>query len=119
MPLLGFKREHIEPIRKGWKRQTIRKVRKYPIQPGEILLMWTGLRTKNTEKIGQYICRSVTPIEIHVSGYIMDSETAIDADDHYLLNRFANLDGFKTWEDLVRFFEGYYELPFEGVVICW
>jgi len=109
----------MKPIRQGRKRQTIRKVRKYPIQPGEILCMWVGLRTKNTEKIGQYICKSVTPVEIHVSGYILDGgdgEAVIHPDE---LTQFANADGFETWQDLVQFFGGYYELPFEGVLITW
>jgi len=45
-----------DPILSGRKRQTIRKLRKYPIMVGDRLHLYWKLRTKDCEKLGEAIC---------------------------------------------------------------
>jgi hypothetical protein len=51
--LLGFKKRFVEPINKGTKIHTFREEPKRMPKPGEILHMYTGLRTKHCELIGK------------------------------------------------------------------
>jgi len=55
MPLLGFT-VFKEKILNETKRQTIRKLRKRPIQEGDILHLYWKLRTKQCEKLGHAFC---------------------------------------------------------------
>lgn len=116
MPIYHFQRHHIELIRQGIKRQTIRKRRKIPTEPGDNLYLWTDYHQGNTEKIGEYVCKSVTPVVIHDLAFEMNDQLEKSAP---RLTVFANLDGFSTWQDLALFFGGFYGLPFEGEIICW
>jgi len=55
MPLIGFTvfKEKIQNLE---KRQTIRKLRKYPIKVGDTLYLYWKLRTKQCEKLGHAFC---------------------------------------------------------------
>jgi hypothetical protein len=59
MPALNFKKCFAPRIKSGMKRQTIRAHRKNPIERGDMLYLYTGLRTKNCEKLGTAVCRDV------------------------------------------------------------
>ena len=64
MPALNFKLQFAEAVRNKTKRQTIRKLRVVPIRLGDTLYLYTGMRTKSCEKIGETFCRAAVPILI-------------------------------------------------------
>lgn len=122
MALLGFKKRFADKIRNGSKRQTIRALRKYPIRNGETLYLYTGLRTKYTEKLREVICKGVHSItivfnsafnKILVDGVEMNS---LDA-----LNDFAKRDGFRDWFDMREFWRENHpgKYYFKGILIKW
>jgi uncharacterized protein YqfB (UPF0267 family) len=58
--LLGFKQRFVEPILSGRKTQTIRNPRKIRPKVGEVMHMYTGLRTKYCK----FICNNHKLISI-------------------------------------------------------
>jgi hypothetical protein len=112
MPALSFSvfRDKIES---GEKRQTIRAVRKNPIKEGDkLFLFWKQQSPKDCEKLGEATCISVKPIKISYGAVYCNIPMAS-------LEAFAIADGFDNWDDLVKYFEKNYGLPFEGVLIQW
>jgi hypothetical protein len=130
----NFKARFIEPIRAGTKRQTIRAERlgrSRHARPGEVLQIYTALRTKRTELLGYATCVRVRSIRFEFSAcrnigesriYISGGEgmpwrrfcpTSLDA--------FARRDGFEDWGELREFWalehDGVRE--FEGALIEW
>ena len=63
MPLLGFKEQFAEKILDGTKKHTMRNPRKIPIQAGDTLYMYTGLRTKDCKHICNKTCVRVAKIQ--------------------------------------------------------
>lgn len=64
MPLLGFSIFR-EKIQDGTKKQTIRKMRKYPIKKGDKLYLWWNQSNTQREKLGEAICTEAMTIQIH------------------------------------------------------
>jgi len=117
MALYGFRERFAPAIEDGSKRQTIRARRKdkrVP-KPGEILHLYTGLRTKQCRKLGMSPCLDVRNVMI--------DNIAVSIDGEYLSgmarNKFAIADGFGSWEEMRTFFDLEHGLPFEGHVIRW
>lgn len=136
MVAYGFKKQFVDPILSGLgyyeyingmiprpKRQTIRAIgKRRHARPGEILQLYTAMRTKQCEKIGDARCVSVDPIRIK-----------IPLDDAWLwvqvandpagpaTDAFAQTDGFESVEDMWLFWRK--EHPdarlFKGVLIQW
>jgi hypothetical protein len=120
MALLGFKQRFADLVKNGTKRQTIRNDRKYPIQPGETLYLYWGLRTKLATKLGQHPCLEVHKININAKGVKIGNEKRLTT--LVALNRFAFLDGFKDWEEMQRWWKlthGPKCFPFNGILIKW
>lgn len=118
MPALSFSIAK-DKIISGAKRQTIRSVRKNPIKEGDkLFLYWKQQSPKDCEKLGETTCTAITPIVIEDTGYLVfdhkDKVPEFSGNDE-----FAIADGFKDWDDLVKYFEKNYGLPFEGVLIQW
>lgn len=70
MALLGFKRFLVPMITRGdpwWKLGTNRLLRKKPPQRGEVLFMYTGLRTKQCEYLGVTLCSCEYKFWMHLS----------------------------------------------------
>ena len=70
MSLLGFKRFLVPMITRGepwWKLGTNRALRKNPIQKGDILHFYTGLRTKSCEYLGVTLCSCQYKFMMHLS----------------------------------------------------
>jgi hypothetical protein len=61
MPLLGFT-VFKEEVRNGIKRQSIRKLRKYPIKVGDKLWMYWHTRQKDCEFLREDLCTQVMTI---------------------------------------------------------
>jgi hypothetical protein len=132
MAALNFKGMFVDPIEDGSKKQTIRAFRKYPIEPGERLFLYTGMRTKNCKKIGEAICSEIWLITIkgdtQFSFGPLDKIILMSPDENIRwefnttrqLNAFAKKDGFTGWVDMKEWWSGVYGLvAFQGVLIKW
>lgn len=119
MPAYNFKKQFVPMIIDGQKPHTIRKRRKRPTKVGDVLKMFTGMRTKNCFQFAQAVCTHVEPVIIYPSvGKIMvDGAFMTDAE----VNRLARRDGFESTKDFFMFFEttyGDYELD-DFEIIWW
>jgi len=115
MPAYNFKQQFAEAVESGAKRQTLRRPRKRPTQPGDRLRLYTGQRTKSCRLLREVTCTQVLPIHldrdsVRVSGMRL-SETA--------LTWLALADGFENGEQLLAFFDRLYGLPVGLELIAW
>lgn len=115
MPAINFKKQFAELIESGEKRQTIRPLRKRPIKPGETLFLYTGLRTKQSRKLKEVVCKNVSPVIIG-PGWIELNERMLDMKETYEV---ARRDGFIKLLSFFNFFRKQYGSPFYGVLIQW
>jgi len=117
MPAYNFQERFAPDVESGVKGQTVRPKRKRPTKAGDILYLYTGMRTKKCRKLKEARCLLVTDIEIDVGGIDWKGQMMMvgspNADD------FARADGFSDSEEMIWFFEDTYELPFRGEVIQW
>lgn len=129
MVALNFKAEFVDLIDGGKKTRTIRQVRKAGNpKRGDVMQLYTGMRTKKCEKIRDVTCTRVRPVEIDHIQIKLDGVTLWTGDapayqggpdaEHYE-GDFARADGFGSFADLVEFFEKQYGLPFKGQLIEW
>lgn len=121
MPLLGFKKEFVEQVVSGKKRQTIRAMRKRSFQEGDILYMYTGLRTKHCKKLFERKCLSVMNIRMYKNGDVSffisgNLDTVLSIKEKESL---AKRDGFKSFDKMYQFFEKNHGFPFCGQIIGW
>ena len=102
MPLLVFKKCWAPAVESGEKRHTIRARRKNGKDPraGQILYMWTGLRSKKSRKLREEVCTSSEPIQIEWDSVVVAGQL-LDADQEEQL---AIADGFDTLTDFREFF---------------
>lgn len=145
MPAYSFKKRFVEPIRVGLnlppsveafaagmdkfgnvtrplpKRQTIRAIgKRRHARPGETLQLYTAMRTKQCEKIGEATCTEVVPIEIFVGRHDMVIRSGRDRITGDLVDAFARLDGFFNRVDMHAFWLKEHGLgEFKGVLIRW
>ena len=120
MPAYNFHKRFAADVEAGRKRQTIRRKRKRPTKPGDVLYLYTGQRTKQCRKLGEAVCESVVPILImglyNITLYPEDNERrrALGGPE---IDRLALDDGFASASGLERFF--WKELPFKGEIVRW
>ena len=120
MPAYNFKERFAADVEAGRKRQTIRRKRKRPTKPGDVLYLYVGMRTKRCRKLGEATCKSVEPILImglyNITLYPEDNERrrALSGPE---IDQLALDDGFASAAELERFF--WKELPFKGEIIRW
>ena len=107
MPAYSFKARFVSDIEKGIKRQTIRPRRKRPTRPGDILYLFTGMRTKACRKLCNALCRDVLPIDIFEDVVVLNGQE-LEGLAHLAL---AKADGFETIEVFHGFFRRQYGLP--------
>lgn len=121
MVAYSFKRRFVEPIRAGRKAQTIRADRKRHARAGELLQLYTGMRTVQCGLIGLARCSSVEPVRIipGSGGGVVLREGLLTGP--IGLNAFAAADGFANWSE----FSDFWDLNhpgvgvFMGVLIKW
>lgn len=124
MPAYNFKKQFASLVESGQKRQTIRKTAKRA-KRGAKAYFYTGQRTAHCRKIGEGTITSVRPIEIgrHACGEPYASITELDGRHthfaHYMLDLFAQDDGFASGEEMAAWFEAQYGLPFTGYLHEW
>lgn len=102
------------------KRQTIRAIgKRRHARPGETLQLYTAMRTKQCEKIGDARCVSVEPIEMMVDSFsifpkVAGEKIGVRIDD------FAQADGFLQAHDMHAFWlKEHGPGLFKGVLIKW
>jgi hypothetical protein len=109
----------------GPKRQTIRAIgKRRHARSGELLQLYTGMRTRQCKLIGYARCTEVLIIVIAFGKTPNSTIISIDEHARYMgtgLTTFARLDGFSDWDDMLSFWEKEHgtEQPFRGVLIKW
>lgn len=124
MPAYNFKRQFAPLVKNGTKRTTIRVPRQRPTQVGETLHLYTGMRTKQCEKLGTYRCIGVEPIIIYSSfgGIARGREVVEWSDDLSIpeIEQLAAADGFPDAGKFFEFFRTTYGLePLYMELITW
>lgn len=115
MPLLNFYKQFKDLVKYGLKTQTIRKKRIHPIKIGDKLYLYSGLRTKDVERLGEAICIDINQIKIDYRIVFYD-----EVDLRYReLEEFIKKDGLNEIEDFFLWFKSHYGNYFNGVVIKW
>lgn len=122
MVAYSFKTRFAEAIVAGTKRQTVRANRKRHARPGEMLQLFTGMRTRQCRKIVEVKCRHVRSIAISVGPEKID---ALEVESWPFittegLEAFARQDGFASLADMHAFWLAEHGVGlFEGVLILW
>ena len=122
MPGLNFHKRFADNVESGRKRQTIRAFRVIPIKPGDMLYLYTGLRTKYARKLGQYPAKSVELIHMHFNtkndDVVILKETVYSTQTE--LDQFAQADGFDDWQDLKAWWKKTHNKKvFKGTLTKW
>jgi len=117
MPALNFKKQFVEEILSGEKKQTIRAMRKRPFKVGDRLYLYTGMRTKQCKKIGEAVCTKVEHIKIYYKNDILNVKLKGRILSFDELNYFAVYDGFNGVFGFIGFFKDI--TPFSGQIIYW
>jgi hypothetical protein len=118
MPAFNFKKQFADLVEKKIKRQIIRAKRADGRNPhvGDILYLYTGMRTKGCRKLGESICKSVEQITIYESGIVIDGKWITSCEEEL---KFVYADGFDNAYDFFGFFNKEHGLPFEGLLYKW
>lgn len=122
MVAYNFQTRFADPIKRGEKSHTIRKHgKRRHARPGEALQLYTGMRTRNCQKILKVdpVCVFCESIDIDVGPFAI---TAIcvggqPVDD---LEAFAIADGFASLDDMHAFWLDFHGIGiFQGAMIGW
>lgn len=132
MPAYDFQSRFAALVECGWKRQTIRKVRKGKGQnatPGCTLYLYTGQRTQLVRPLMITKCESVNPIMldgecVQTLEYPINAQTGKPSTElgYFQLHAcepFVYAEGFNDWDEMMAWFEKTGGLPFDGVLIKW
>lgn len=128
MGLYNFQSRFVPKILAGEKTHTIRGDRAYPDVVGDIMHLYTGLRTKKARLLMRRECVKVEPIAITRETAVVDPPSGdawevvnvIIGDERLSpdeCNAFARRDGFESFGDMMEFWRG--RLPFYGCVYHW
>ena len=118
MVAYNFKARFAPLVASGAKTQTIRPPRsaKSPhAHPGDVLQLYTGLRTKAAKKIvnPDPQCVLSKSVIIHRDSLFLPGMPQPIPD------MFAKADGFEDFGELVAFIDNVHGLPFHGRLIVW
>ena len=129
MPALNFDKIFSTMVANGTKRQTIRKPKVPPIVPGDHLVLYTGMRTKDCRKLREADCTQVISLVIEESDIIIKNDfcpiykTYVYVDGRHLSFEdqlaLAAADGFGSVPEFISWFRDFYGLPFIGNIITW
>lgn len=122
MVAYNFQARFARDVEAGRKRQTMRALgRRRHAEPGDVLQLYTGQRTKQCRLLGTATCRSITPIRMKWLIGSQTKEFRVILGDLALTPeqkaQLAKRDGFASWAEFVEFFGK--ESSFEGVLIKW
>lgn len=123
MVAYSFQKRFAPPILAGAKRQTIRGERLRHARPGEVLQLYTGMRTKYCRLIGTALCHLESSISIQFAASQVDYDFGRGVTTVYPggLDAFAQGDGFADWEDMRAFWAKHHPglEVFTGRLIRW
>lgn len=141
MVAYSFKRMFFTPIKVGLghiehipgteyvpKRQTIRAIgKRRHARPGETLQLYTAMRTKQCEKIGDAHCVSVESVAMKIGKHSLCILVGGEGDKlgtaivGGLIHDFARSDGFPNGEEMLAFWKKEHPgvTDFKGVIIKW
>ena len=119
MPAYNFQERFAPLVESGEKTHTIRKPRKRKTKVGELLKLYTGMRTRLCRLLRSAPCKKVVPILIEHDSVELEGQTLVGDE----LDLFAQSDGFKDGADFFKFWCDTYGLseenPQEMEVIYW
>lgn len=122
MAIYNFKGQFGSAVRSGAKRQTIRaRGKRPPPQVGDWAYCYTGLRTKNVCRLGQFKIVRVTQISISANSRIVQ----IPKDSRWCslneqeVEQLAKADGFSSADDFFAFFAKEHGGVLGGHLIEW
>lgn len=127
MPALNFQEQFAEAVETGEKRQTIRahrRDRRQHCKPGDMLKLYTGMRSKSCRLLAEAEVLSVRTVKIMPTCMELDGRPLLSAiytrdQPEPTDNEFAEADGFDSFMDMADWISDAHGLPFEGVVIQW
>lgn len=94
-------------------------MRAHPDKPGNILHLYTGLRTKHTRLLMRVPCVKVEEIIIsETAGELFVRVNGIELD-HAECDVLAKRDGFSSWSEMCAFWKDNHTFPFFGHIIHW
>jgi len=105
MPVYNFQKRFVTMIEDGKKRHTIRRIRQRPTKAGDLLKLYSGMRTKKCELILETVCTKVLPIQIVPGAGLILINGKVHEDKSIV--RFASNDGFDNVDDFFVFFMRY------------
>lgn len=104
MPAYNFKSEFADLVKCKLKTCTIRKKRKRPTIAGDVLHLYTGMRSKSCRKLLTTHCAKVTPVQIIAFEIKLGGNVLNDNEKQQLAER----DGFDGVESFFKFFHKQY-----------
>lgn len=121
MAAYNFQKQFVPLIESGAKRSTIRARRKngYLPRPGDLLRLYSGMRTKACKLIREVPVTKVVPVTIYArhgcADVILDGKRLGD----YEVAALAASDGFKGVQQFAEFFDEKYGPELQAYLICW
>lgn len=103
---LNFKTRFAPDVKAGKKRQTIRLRGKRQAHPGDVLHLFTGMRTKQCERLGDAPCLMVVDIDIDTRAHLTYIEEKVAS--MSIVNEIARRDGFDGQAGFYSFFRQQY-----------
>jgi hypothetical protein len=119
MKVLLFEPRFVEAVSTGHKLHSIRRTRKRPICPGDLLSLrtWEGTAYRSRQLvICEEPCIAVRDCWIDQQGIVIDGHRFSEPEE---LDAFAVSDGFTDWDQMRAYRDFHYELPFSGDFIQW
>lgn len=114
MVAYNFQKQFADAVEHGLKCKTIRaEGKRRHAKPGDIVTLYTGMRTKACRKLGEGVCETSTYCAIREDGITFGNYPKVDIDD------FARSDGFRDFDDMKEWFRKMHGLPFIGRLIEW
>ena len=98
----------------GDKEHTIRADRARPFRVGDLLSLYTGMRTKQCWLLMRRTCTMVRAIQITEGQNVVIDGESLSLDEREQL---AVRDGFRDFAHMMEFWQG--RLPFKGQIIHW
>lgn len=120
MPAYNFKGQFAGMVEDGTKPHTIRQRRKRPTKVGDMLHLYTGMRTGACRRLrAPTPCVKVTPIRIMQSAAVYLGGHSLSLTE---IRALAHRDGFRGLHpelEFMEFFRATYGESFEGELIEW
>lgn len=128
MPAISFMRRFAPLVESGQKKQTIRKLSKRKIKPGDTLQLYCCQRSSKGYKIGEAVCIQVT--HFYMTEFEGDYFALLDGAEMRgsELDQLAKDDGFKDRNEFFKFFKERFDVikcsggrwtEFNGELIVW